>query len=149
MGSEMCIRDRLYCPFGHTPSLGKSAKEKADRVIELLEGDLFGPRDWEICLVDVERESKKLRSQLEDYLFGLQKVVKISDKLATTPQVLERARELLSSEMQDVFSASEARQCLNTSRKCIIPILEWMDRQGWTVRMGDGRMFQKRSELEL
>lgn len=128
-----------YCPAGHEPSLGKSAKKCADRVLELLDGDLFSPRDWQTCLLEVARTDKKLQTQLEDFLFGTEQVVRLSEKLVTTPSVLAKARETLLAKGGEGFSASEARQHLETSRKFIIPILEWMDQQGWTIRLGDSR----------
>ena len=68
--------------------------------------------------------------------------MKLNEKLVTTPEVLARAREQLASFSKEGFSASEARQCLDTSRKYIIPILEWMDQKGWTLRLGDKRVMQ-------
>ena len=142
--STLLRRGPLYAPFGHVPSLPKSAKKQADRIVELLEGDKFSPRNWSDCLDEVARNDKKLQSMLEDFLFGTEATTRISDKLVTTPNVLEQARERLAAQAEEEFTASEARQVLDTSRKCIIPILEWMDRQGWTVRMGDGRKLAPR-----
>lgn len=132
-------RGPLYAPGGHQPSLGKSAGKQAHRVVEILSGDRFSPRNWDDCLEEVARGDKKLQQKLEDFLFGTQAVIRLSDKLVTTPAVLDAAREELSAKAAGEFTASEARQVLDTSRKFIIPILEWMDQQGWTVRTGDGR----------
>ena len=66
-------------------------------------------------------------------------MTRLSDKLVTTPEVMDRARLKLAETFSAGFTASEARQALETSRKFIIPILEWMDRQGFTVRVGDER----------
>jgi selenocysteine-specific elongation factor len=129
----------FYAPSGHVPTLGGQSKKQADRVIELLGGDGFSPRNWDMCLADVAREDKKLKAKLEDYLFGTGRVIRLSEKLVSTPEVMERARRVLADAPEQGFTASEARQSLDTSRKFIIPILEWMDRQGWTVRVGDNR----------
>jgi len=37
------------------------------------------------------------------------------------------------------FTAAEARQALATSRRVVIPLLEWLDREGVTRRLGDDR----------
>jgi selenocysteine-specific elongation factor len=37
------------------------------------------------------------------------------------------------------FSASEARQALQSSRRVVIPLLEWLDREGVTRRLPDDR----------
>jgi selenocysteine-specific elongation factor len=54
---------------------------------------------------------------------------------------LDRAIGLLRTEFADgrPFSAGEARAALATSRKTVIPLLEYLDRSGVTVRAGDTR----------
>jgi selenocysteine-specific elongation factor len=37
------------------------------------------------------------------------------------------------------FTASEARQALQSSRRVVIPLLEWLDREGVTRRLPDDR----------
>ena len=40
---------------------------------------------------------------------------------------------------ETAFTTGEAREALNTTRKFIIPILEYLDSQGTTIRRGDTR----------
>jgi selenocysteine-specific elongation factor len=132
----------LYALAGHKPELGAETAKKARRLIELLEGDGFSPRDWDAAVAEVAGQDRKLGEKLEEFLLGTERLVKLNEKLVTTPEVLARAREQLASFSKEGFSASEARQCLDTSRKYIIPILEWMDQKGWTLRLGDKRVMQ-------
>jgi selenocysteine-specific elongation factor len=37
------------------------------------------------------------------------------------------------------FTAAEARQALQTTRRVVIPLLEWLDREGITRRLADDR----------
>ena len=37
------------------------------------------------------------------------------------------------------FTAAEARQALNTTRRVVIPLLEYLDRAGATQRLPDSR----------
>jgi selenocysteine-specific elongation factor len=39
------------------------------------------------------------------------------------------------------FTTGEARETLVTSRRVIVPLLEYFDQMGWTVRDGDQRSF--------
>lgn len=141
---EMCRagtisrRGPLFATPGHQPRLSGEALAQAESLLKCLEADGCSPRDWQNVLEETSTE-KKRRAQLEDYLFGTESVVRLSEKLVTTPSVMEKARETLKQSHPDGFTASEARQTLDTSRKFIIPILEWMDQQGWTVRLGDSR----------
>lgn len=132
----------LYALAGHNPELGAETEKKARRLTEILNGDGFSPRDWDAAVAEVAGQDRKLGEKLEEFLLGTERLVKLNEKLLTTPEVLTRAREQLASFSKDGFSASEARQCLDTSRKFIIPILEWMDQRGWTLRLGDKRVMQ-------
>jgi selenocysteine-specific elongation factor len=42
-------------------------------------------------------------------------------------------------ELPQPFTASEARQALRSSRRVVIPLLEWLDREGVTRRLPDDR----------
>ncbi|MFN3430767.1 MAG: SelB C-terminal domain-containing protein [Candidatus Sericytochromatia bacterium] len=42
------------------------------------------------------------------------------------------------------FTTSEARELLGTSRKYVIPLLEYLDSQGVTRRVGDTRVVVER-----
>ena len=42
-------------------------------------------------------------------------------------------------EREGAFSASQAKDALGTTRKFAIPLLEYLDKQGWTRRKGDRR----------
>lgn len=84
-----------------------------------------------------------MTQQLEEHLLGTERLLRLTEKLVFTPQALEAARVTLVGKAQgQPFSASEARQWLETSRKFIIPLLEWMDQQGWTARVGDLRQLR-------
>jgi selenocysteine-specific elongation factor len=49
-----------------------------------------------------------------------------------------RAARILA-ELPQPFTASEARQALRSSRRVVIPLLEWLDREGVTRRLPDDR----------
>lgn len=132
-------RGPLYAPAGHRPTLDAEAAAAAERIVSRLRTEGFAPTDWPDLLEEESRNQKKMAAQLEDYLFGTEAVLRMADKMVTTPEVLDRARAVLIEHDQEGFTASEARQILDTSRKYAIPLLEWMDRQGWTVRAGDRR----------
>lgn len=57
---------------------------------------------------------------------------------------IEKARERLRVTFSDgaAFTTSDARILLNTNRKTIVPLLEYFDALGLTVRSGDKRVFR-------
>jgi len=132
----------LYSPSGHRPEVDTDSAEKAQALVHLLEVGGYSPRDWDLALGEVCGLDRKLAHRLEEYLLGTGQVIKLNEKLLTTPQVLSRARSQLAADFPEGFTASQARQTLETSRKYIIPMLEWMDQRGWTLRVGDKRVMQ-------
>ncbi len=136
-------RGPLFSRVTHQPEL-KPAVEKAARALEtLLQGDGVSPRDWEQALAEACSGDRKMAQQLEEHLLGTGRLVRLTEKLVFAPQALDAARAVLQERAQgQAFSASEGRQWLDTSRKYIIPLLEWMDQQGWTARVGDLRQLR-------
>jgi selenocysteine-specific elongation factor len=54
------------------------------------------------------------------------------------PDAPERAARILAG-LPQPFTAAEARQALGTTRRVVIPLLEWLDREGVTRRLPDDR----------
>lgn len=132
----------LYLPASHQPALGPELDEIAKKLLHILDSEGFSPPDWEQALAEVTGGDKKIIGPLEEFLFGTESLVRLNEKIVCTPQLLQAARETLRLKGAEGFTASEARQYLDTSRKYIIPILEWMDQKDWTLRVGDERKMQ-------
>jgi selenocysteine-specific elongation factor len=54
------------------------------------------------------------------------------------PDAPERAARILAG-LPQPFTAAQARQALGTTRRVVIPLLEWLDREGITRRLPDDR----------
>lgn len=69
------------------------------------------------------------------------RVIKVLDTLYYTFDQMERIKDNLRSIYgSQPFMASEAKEALATSRKFIIPVLEYLDTTGFTSRIGDRRV---------
>ncbi len=64
-------------------------------------------------------------------------VLRLTDVVVVAPDAAERAVALLSP-LPQPFTLSEARKTLGTSRRIAVPLLERMQRDGLTRRVGDG-----------
>ncbi len=107
-------------------------------------------RVWETALAILReagfspprRVELELGLELEHALVRRGSVIEVSNELIYLPDVLhaivERAREL-----PDGFTVAEFRDALSITRKHAIPLLEWMDADGVTIRDGDGRRIRK------
>lgn len=132
----------LFSGASHQPRLAAPVQAKADTLMSTLATDGASPRDWEVALGELSVDARTAQ-MLEEHLLGLGLLERLTDKLVFLPSALRQAREVLHARSQgQPFTASQAREWLDTSRKFIIPILEWMDQKGWTHRAGDQRVLR-------
>lgn len=66
------------------------------------------------------------------------RLVRISDDLVFLPDQIEAIRDHLAA-MTSPFTVAQFRDRTGLSRKYAVPILEWADREGLTIRRGDER----------
>jgi selenocysteine-specific elongation factor len=65
-------------------------------------------------------------------------LLRISDQIVLAPGADEKAASILAT-LPQPFTAADARQALNTTRRTAIPLLEHLDREGVTERLPDDR----------
>jgi selenocysteine-specific elongation factor len=65
-------------------------------------------------------------------------LLRISDQIVLAPGADKRAAEILAG-LDQPFSAAEARAALGSTRRTVIPLLEYLDRQRITQRLPDDR----------
>ena len=63
-------------------------------------------------------------------------LVRIAEGIFLAPGIAAEARERLTT-VDAPFTLSQARQAWGTSRRVAVPLMEWLDRQGITVRLPD------------
>jgi len=63
---------------------------------------------------------------------------RLPGNVVLAPDAAGRAAEVLAA-LPQPFTAAEARQALHSSRRVVIPLLEWLDRNGVTRRLPDDR----------
>jgi selenocysteine-specific elongation factor len=72
-------------------------------------------------------------------------LVRITDGIYLAPGIAEQARARLAAIVQP-FTLSQARRAWGTSRRVAVPLMEWLDAQGVTVRLPDNtRRLRQRS----
>jgi selenocysteine-specific elongation factor len=65
-------------------------------------------------------------------------LLRLPGNVVLAPDAADRAARILAG-LPQPFTAAEARQALQTSRRVVIPLLEWLDRHGATRRLPDDR----------
>ena len=71
------------------------------------------------------------------------RLVRISNDLSYLPEQIDEITTRLSA-MEDGFTVADFRDAMGMSRRQAVPVLEWLDGQGWTSRRGDVRNVRRR-----
>ncbi len=124
----------------HRVALKRDEEQVAARAEELIAAGGFTPPD----LKQVESTLGVARPRLQAILQQLERegrVAKIGEGLYFAPAPLERARQLLRAHVaaHGDISAATFRDLLGASRKFSISLLDYFDRTGFTLRVGDIR----------
>ena len=113
---------------GFTPSLGPEDRAAWEAVRELLSTDLAVPRASDLGL----------STEVEHALIRNGDLVRIDDDLGLLPVQIETITAGLNS-LPDAFTVAMFRDHYGLSRRHAVPLLEWLDAEGWTRRSGDER----------
>ena len=114
-------------------ALGPAERAEWERArAQLLESNLAVPRTSQLDL-DPELFHALVRSGLLE---------RIADDLVYLPEQIENILERLEG-LEDGFTVGDFRDALGISRRQAVPLLEWLDLRGRTVRRGDVRDLRK------
>jgi selenocysteine-specific elongation factor len=124
----------------HRVALKRDEEEVAGRAEALIAAGAFTPPD----LKQIEASLGVARARLQAILQQLERegrVAKIAEGLYFAREPLERARELLRTHVaaHGEIGAATFRDLLGASRKFSISLLDYFDRTGFTLRVGDIR----------
>ena len=72
------------------------------------------------------------------------RLVRVADDLVFLPTQIDEITAR-TTDMPDDFTVSDFRTALGLSRRQAVPLLEWLDQQGWTSRRGNVRSVRRRS----
>ena len=117
----------------HRPNLTPSMAKQADAFIAALESDLFSPPT-----------DRSIENELLGYLIQAERVVKVSEEVVFSykgyrqmvDMVVQHARN------EGSITVAQARNLLGSSRKYVLPLLEHLDQQRVTRRVGDERVLR-------
>ncbi len=139
LGRTGQIQDRngFLSSLSHAPTLAPSQQKQLDRLEEVLRAGGFCPPDWDVALAEAGSGSV-----LEAFLLESGRGVKLAPNMVFLEETLARAREMLAAAIPErgPLGASEVRELLGTTRKFLIPMLEYFDRTHFTQRDGDKRI---------
>jgi selenocysteine-specific elongation factor len=112
----------------HRPTLGAEAEAAWVKAESILREGLAVPAPGDLGL-DRELLHRMIRDE---------RLIRVSDDLVFLPGQIDEIRDHLS-QMTSPFTVAQFRDRTGLSRKYAVPILEWADREGLTIRRGDER----------
>jgi selenocysteine-specific elongation factor len=127
----------------HRAALPSPLQSAADKIRSALAARLFDPPSRKEFLQDRHQE-QSLR-----FLIEQGEIVEISEEIVLLGESLEQMRTAISKfiSTNGPATASQLREKIGTSRRVIIPVLEYLDRKGVTQRSGDLRRLRESSGI--
>lgn len=133
--------DQLVALPGAAPQLSKKQRAMRDTIIDSYRTAGFKPPDSDKV---VDAPIKEIRKMLE-LCVAQGKLVHLGSGFYLHSDAESSVRERVTGALagSDGLTTSEIREALDTSRKYVIPIVEYLDRIGVTKRVGDKRVLVK------
>jgi selenocysteine-specific elongation factor len=143
---RLSLRSGFYAALDFTPSLTQEQRAFFDQVVPAGDGQTFVPAVFDEVAALVKKAAPSGAAKALETLLALGGMIKVGDFLYRGSQITRiRARLEAFFREHDRMTAAEFRDLLGTSRKYAVPLLEWLDAHGITLRSGDHRMLRKRS----
>ncbi|MHC9539976.1 MAG: selenocysteine-specific translation elongation factor [Vulcanimicrobiota bacterium] len=146
---ETFIDEKLLCVKGggllarndYRPVLEGKLEALHMRLLNMLRENEFSPEFRADLIKKLSTDDQSFRL-IEEFMMEAGELCRITPEFLMLRSSVERARELISRhfESQNTINPSQTRDILKTSRKYIIPILEYFDQIHFTRRVGDVRV---------
>ncbi|MFA5054617.1 MAG: selenocysteine-specific translation elongation factor [Dehalococcoidia bacterium] len=124
-------------PIVHAPDhqvkLSSEQQKKVDAYIKALSTTPFSPPPETI-----------IEPELLSIIIGQRKVVKVADGVVFTADAYDKMLQIITDHIKahGQTTVAEVRDLLQTSRKYVLALMEYMDNQKITRRVGDGRVLR-------
>lgn len=142
-------RGGYFAAIGHQPSLSREQRAFFDDLFPIAQEQPLLPIPFAGAASAARTSRVAGLSKAFDTMLARGVFVKIGDDLYRGSQVATiRRRVEAHFRCQERMTAAEFRDILGTSRKYAVPLLEWLDVHGVTIRNGDFRTLRKQEIRE-
>ena len=144
---SLAHRAGYYATPGFTPSLTPEQRAFFERALARNPSEPRVPAPFKEFLASVKNSPVPGLSQSLDTLLGSGVLVKVGDELYDGDQIA-KIRKQLEGALRNGNSLTMAqfRDLIGTTRKYAVPLLEWFDATGVTLRSGDVRVLRERAK---
>ena len=132
----------------HTPKLSAEQQAFFDQQVPIDSANPFTPAPLAQVVAAVKQSRVAGVGKAFDTLLAKGALVKVNDELYRGTQIAQiraRVEQFLRTNKQ--MTMAQFRDLIGTSRKYAVPLLEWFDARGITVRSGDYRMLRMKSSV--
>jgi selenocysteine-specific elongation factor len=144
--SGVLVRDESLVRLpSHSPGLNSAERAVAERIVAALTEAGFTPPDLKAIQEELRIEPQALGAIL-DQLEREDRIGRADAKLVFAAEPLERARQLVRRHVAEhgQIDAAQFRDLIGASRKFSIALLNYFDRTGFTMRIGDVRKLREK-----
>ncbi len=143
VANDFVRHENLIARNSHRPSLPAEISPAAEEIRAALAGKPFDPPSRKDFLQD-----RHLQQALR-FLIEQGEIIELNDEIVLLSDSAEQMRTVVSEfiSRHGPATASQLRQKIGTSRRVIIPFLEYLDRVGVTRREGDQRTLMRPYDL--
>ena len=129
----------------HRPSFTNDQRALFDRLVRIDGAQPLAPVPFEDVASEVRRSAVTGAGKAFDTMLASNALVKVGDELYRGSQIRDiRARMEGFLRTHDRMTVAEFRDAVGTTRKYAVPLMEWFDATGVTVRDGDLRALRAR-----
>ncbi|MGA2391986.1 MAG: selenocysteine-specific translation elongation factor [Candidatus Lustribacter sp.] len=137
---RLTVRSGYYCSVGFEPELAPEQAAFFERLVPVDPAQPLVPAPFEPLITELRRSRIPGLSGALDTLTATGKLVRIGEHVYRGEQLTEiRTRLVRTLRAEGRVTAARVRDVVGTSRKYIVPLLEYFDATGVTVRDGDQR----------
>jgi len=138
---------QFVCLPAFAPSLTSADEKLMAAMITEIKAGGFQPPGFDGLSVGSQADKKRWE-RLATLAVALGELVKVDAKIYLHTEVEQQLRGKLTHMIDEAggVTVSEVREALGSSRKYVVPFLEYLDRVGFTKREGDQRVLAKTSE---
>ncbi|GAB6180461.1 selenocysteine-specific translation elongation factor [Desulfotomaculum defluvii] len=136
------LYDKTLASPEFTGDLAHSQQTIVDGILKTIEEGKFQPPSWTEVIKKYRLKDTEAQEYLQ-YLLRTGKLLKLGDdELYLSAEKYHQAKDKIVEYLKEnkEISVAQTRDLLNTSRKYILPLLESLDRERLTRRVGDSRV---------
>ncbi len=141
---RLAVRSGFYAALDFSPSLTEEQQSFFEQLVPVDERQPFIPIPFDDAVRTAKSADLPGANIAFETLLARGVFVKVGDSLYRGSQIAKiRGRLEEFFRRHDRMTAAEFRDLLGTSRKYAVPLLEWLDVRGITLRSGDQRTLRK------